>query len=96
MRLELTILINGKPSVTYFLFPELATAFKKFRGSDGEVKEVPYDAAFRFCKRMVRIAREDGGKVKVRGNFVHYVELVERQEDMLRKLKTEGRITLMG
>jgi len=96
MRLELTILINGKPSVTYFLFPELATAFKKFRGSSSEVREVQYSAAFEFCRRMVRIASEDGGKVRVRGNFVHYVELVERQEDMLRKLKREGRIVLMG
>ncbi|HEX59275.1 MAG TPA: hypothetical protein ENF26_03900 [Methanomicrobia archaeon] len=96
VRLELTILINGKPSVTYFLFPELATAFKKFRGSSSEVREVPYSAAFEFCRRMVRIAGQNGHKVRVRGNFVHYIKLVERQEDMLRKLKTEGRITLMG
>jgi len=96
MRLELTILINGKPSVTYFLFPELATAFKKFRGRSSGVEEVPYSAAFEFCRRMVKIARGNGGKVRVRGNFLRYLEQVERQDDMLRKLKREGRIVLMG
>jgi len=96
MRLELTILINRRPTVTYFLFPELGTAFKKFRGSDDEVEEVSYVAAFQFCRRMVKIARGNGGKVRVRGNFLRYLEQVERQDDMLRKLKREGRIVLMG
>ena len=96
MRLELTILINRRPTVTYFLFPETQLAFKKFRGSSSEVREVQYSAAFEFCRRMVRIAKANGHKVRVRGNFIHYLELTEKQEDMLRKLKTEGRITLMG
>lgn len=98
-RLELTVFQDGKPLITYFLFPDTRVAFRKFRSGEkrGEVEEVDYHFAFEACKQLSRLGSSNGRKV--RGNFLryynHHQQKSQKKDDVrMEKLKKERKIEL--
>jgi len=99
--LDLTVFQDGKPLITYFLFPQSKIAFRKFRNGRrrGEVEEVEYRFAFNLCKELCKF-RNSGRRVE--GTFVQWLKRKQQKqkgrgkEDVMSVLFREGKIELSG
>jgi len=98
--LDLTVFQDGKPLITYFIFPQSKIAFRKFRNGRrrGEVEEVEYRFAFNLCKELCKF--RDGKRVE--GTFVQWLKSKQQKqkrrgkEDVMSVLFREGKIELSG
>mgnify|MGYP000333043529 CR=1 FL=1 len=99
--LDLTVFQDGKPLITYFLFPRAKLAFRKFRNGakKGVIEEVEYNFAFQLCKELCKF--RNGGK-KVEGTFVQWLKHQRqkkgkgKKQDVLSVLFKEGKVELSG
>ena len=99
--LDLTVFQDGKPLITYFIFPQSKIAFRKFRNGRrrGEVEEVEYRFAFNLCKELCKF--RNGGR-RVEGTFVRWLKSKQQKqkrrgkEDVVSVLFREGKIELSG
>ena len=100
--LDLTVFQDGKPLITYFIFPQSKIAFRKFRSGRrrGEVEEVEYRFAFNLCKELCKF--RDGKRVE--GTFVQWLKSKQqkqkkgkgKKEHVLSVLFKEGKVELSG
>jgi len=98
--LDLTVFQDGKPLITYFIFPQSKIAFRKFRNGRrrGEVEEVEYRFAFNLCKELCKF--RDGKRVE--GTFVQWLKHKQQKqkrrekEDVMSVLFREGKVELSG
>ena len=98
--LDLTVFQDGKPLITYFIFPQSKIAFRKFRNGRrrGEVEEVEYRFAFNLCKELCKFRN---GK-RVEGSFVQWLKQQKqrreerRGKDIMSELFRKGRVELSG
>jgi len=99
--LDLTVFQDGKPLITYFLFPRAKLAFRKFRNGakKGVIEEVEYNFALQLCKELCKF--RNGGR-RVEGTFVQWLKSKQQKqkrrgkEDVMSVLFREGRIELSG
>jgi len=99
--LDLTVFQDGKPLITYFLFPRAKLAFRKFRNGakKGVIEEVEYNFAFQLCKELCKF--RNGGR-RVEGTFVQWLKSKQQKqkrrgkEDVMSVLFREGKIELSG
>ena len=99
--LDLTVFQDGKPLITYFIFPQSKIAFRKFRNGRrrGEVEEVEYRFAFNLCKELCSF-KANGRRVE--GAFVQWIKRkeekgqVKRQSDVITQLFRKGKVELSG
>jgi len=99
--LDLTVFQNGKPLITYFLFPQSRIAFRKFRNGarKGVIEEVEYNFAYEMCKQLCKF--RNGGK-RVEGSFVQWLKQQKQRrekrkgKDIMSELFRRGRVELSG
>ena len=100
--LDLTVFQDGKPLITYFLFPRAKLAFRKFRNGakKGVIEEVEYNFAFQLCKELCKF--RNGGR-RVEGTFVQWLKNKQqkqkrggKEKDVMSVLFREGKIELSG
>ncbi len=98
--LDLTVFQDGKPLITYFLFPRAKLAFRKFRNGakKGVIEEVEYNFAFQLCKELCKFRN---GK-RVEGTFVQWLKQQKQRreerkgKDIMSELFRKGRVELSG
>jgi len=99
--LDLTVFQDEKPIITYYLFPRMKLAFRKFRSGEkkGTIEETDYNFAFELCCELCNF-RANGRRVE--GTFVRWIKRkeekgqVKRQSDMVMQLFRKGKVELSG
>ena len=99
--LDLTVFQDEKPLITYYLFPRMKLAFRKFRSGEkkGTIEETDYNFAFELCCELCNF-RVNGRRVE--GAFVRWIKRkeekgrVKRQSDVITQLFRKGKVELSG
>jgi len=99
--LDLTVFQDEKPIITYYLFPRMKLAFRKFRSGEkkGTIEETDYNFAYELCCELCNF-RVNGRKVE--GGFVQWLKQrqkrgeVKKQSDAVMQLFKKGKVELSG
>jgi len=98
---DLTVYQDEKPLITYYLFPRMKLAFRRFRSGEkkGTIEETDYNFAFELCCELCNF-RVNGRKVE--GAFVQWLKQrqkrgeVKKQSDVVMQLFKKGKVELSG